>query len=314
MTATHTRRAALTLTTDAGRTVTLSGVGIDQHHLDWGYAVIVHRTQAATVDRAHLFADGGGRQLAYVGMPRARERSTVHAIADHLDQALEDLRTDWASDRRQHWLRDTTRPGTDPRPLPTDPAARAARLRAELDELDRAAPPDVTGQLIEARTRLEKLHLDRRDLEHGGGRWDNTPEGRAARDYRQARLDHQHARERATGRGMGWLERRQWRKEADRLAKVEAFVRDDWQKYVEPAADRLDREINDTTAETTDLERAQRLRKNWLAEHPDYARRVAATQRELQRIEEPEQARLLDALDQARHAPPTPGRDLGLSL
>lgn len=34
--------------------------------------------QGATVDRAHVFADGGGRELAYVAMSRARESSQVY--------------------------------------------------------------------------------------------------------------------------------------------------------------------------------------------------------------------------------------------
>jgi ATP-dependent exoDNAse (exonuclease V) alpha subunit len=119
-------RSALTLTTDASATVTLAGSEIDDQHLDHGYALTVHRTQAATVDRAHLFADGGGRQLGYVAMSRARQRATVHAVADDLDQALDDIETDWTSDRRQRWLTDTTSPGTDPGPSPSTPPPGSA--------------------------------------------------------------------------------------------------------------------------------------------------------------------------------------------
>ena len=73
------------------QTVTLSGEAIDAHHLDHAYATTVHRAQGATVDRAHVYADGGGRELTYVALSRARRSTTVHCVADALDQAVDDL-------------------------------------------------------------------------------------------------------------------------------------------------------------------------------------------------------------------------------
>ena len=62
-------------TTDA---VTLAGEQLDADHLDHGYATTVHRAQGATVDRTHLYADGGGRgarlRRALPG-PRHRHRA-----------------------------------------------------------------------------------------------------------------------------------------------------------------------------------------------------------------------------------------------
>ena len=52
------------------------------------------------MERAHALEDGGGRELAYVKMSRAKERSTVYVVADSLDQAVEDLRREWGTDRR----------------------------------------------------------------------------------------------------------------------------------------------------------------------------------------------------------------------
>ncbi len=97
--------------------------------LDHGYAVTVHRAQGATVDIAHRFEDGGGRELAYVSMSRARQRSTVHVVADNLDQAVDDLRRDWAQERRPRWAIDTGTPTTDPLAAERD---RAVPGRAEL--------------------------------------------------------------------------------------------------------------------------------------------------------------------------------------
>ena len=51
------------------------------------------------MERAHMVAYGGGRELAYLAMSRARGASHVHVVADDVDQAAEDLVTEW---RVQH--------------------------------------------------------------------------------------------------------------------------------------------------------------------------------------------------------------------
>lgn len=66
--------------------------------LSYAYATTVHRSQGATTARAHLFADGGGRELAYVAMSRAREATHVWTVADDLGQAREDLVRDWSTE------------------------------------------------------------------------------------------------------------------------------------------------------------------------------------------------------------------------
>jgi conjugative relaxase-like TrwC/TraI family protein len=95
---------ALTLLTDDNRHVTLTGGHIDAEHLDHGYAITVHREQGATCDRTHYLADGGGRELAYVALSRARHRTTIHAIADDHDQALDDLTYHWSNEAHQRWV------------------------------------------------------------------------------------------------------------------------------------------------------------------------------------------------------------------
>ncbi len=49
----------------------------------------IHRSQGQA-DTAHLFADGGGRELGYVGMSRGKASSIVHVVADDVGQAAED--------------------------------------------------------------------------------------------------------------------------------------------------------------------------------------------------------------------------------
>lgn len=64
------------------------------------------RSQGQTVDRAHVYADGGGRELAYVAMSRAKESSHAYLVADSLDQATEDLQREWSAERRMGWAID----------------------------------------------------------------------------------------------------------------------------------------------------------------------------------------------------------------
>ena len=76
-----TASGSLVLRTDDGRQARLSGEETGADRLALGYATTVHRSQGSTVTRAHLFADGGGRELAYVAMSRARECTHAWLVA-----------------------------------------------------------------------------------------------------------------------------------------------------------------------------------------------------------------------------------------
>ena len=91
VTAVDPDRRQLMARMDDGRDQLFAAEDMTADRLDYGYATTVHRAQGATVDVAHRFHDGGGRELAYVAMSRARHHTTVHVVADDLDQAVEDL-------------------------------------------------------------------------------------------------------------------------------------------------------------------------------------------------------------------------------
>jgi hypothetical protein len=73
---------------------------------------LVPLREGATFDTAHLYADGGGRELGYVAMSRARQTAHVHTVADNTFQAAEDLTWEWSRERRQARAIDTGTPET----------------------------------------------------------------------------------------------------------------------------------------------------------------------------------------------------------
>lgn len=153
------RPEQLTVRFDDGRHERLSGEQLGSDRLDHAYALTVHRMQGATVDRAHVFADGGGRELAYVAVSRTRHTSHVYVVADDLDQAAEDLTVEWSADRRQRWVLDVDEPALDGRARRpslaqrTESTLRLTRLRAEREAIQTVAP--------DADARLRSLDLGR---------------------------------------------------------------------------------------------------------------------------------------------------------
>jgi hypothetical protein len=250
----------------------------------------VHRQQGATADRTHYLAEGGGRELAYVAMSRARGPSIVHAVADDVAQAIEDITHDWSLDRNQQWItRTATTVGVDPaiRPLPERPDARRARLLAELKTLERHAPPNVTAELAATRAAFDRLRRSRDDLFRGAGRWHHTPAGRAARDLDQARRQRQHAEHWTDLRHVGRRERHRWRRVGQSAARAEARAQQDWISHGQPAVEQLDHRITRAEHRVAELETDARFRRRWLAQHPELDRRLQHAQRELRRIDDP---------------------------
>jgi hypothetical protein len=180
-----------------GRQVTLTGDQLSADRLGHGYATTVHRSQGATVDRTHLYADGGGRELAYVGMSRARQTSTAYVVADDVDQASEDLGRDWASGRTPVWAIDTGLPDhhhvTDQTASQLTAqqrdsavaiayARKAAAARAA-EIITRPKPPE---ELNAARDTLTQARTALADLATGTGSYQGTPIGYVHGQQRQA--------------------------------------------------------------------------------------------------------------------------------
>jgi conjugative relaxase-like TrwC/TraI family protein len=72
--------------------------------LDHAYATTIHRAQGVTLDTAHVIANGGGRELAYVALSRARHATTVYAVGDTPADAIHHIESDWTSGRAAAWI------------------------------------------------------------------------------------------------------------------------------------------------------------------------------------------------------------------
>lgn len=165
--AVDTDAVTLTVQMDDGRTHTLESDQIGADKLAHGYATTVHRSQGATFDTTHLHADGGGRELGYVAMSRASESAHVHAVADNIYQAVEDLTSDWSRERRQVWAIDTGTPSDQERhPLEIEADKRApAKLRAVLGrarlKAERTAMTATAADRADPSIRQQVVNLDR---------------------------------------------------------------------------------------------------------------------------------------------------------
>jgi conjugative relaxase-like TrwC/TraI family protein len=246
-------QGTLTLRTDDGQQVVLDADEAGADRLAYGYATTVHRSQGSTTERAHLFADGGGRELAYVAMSRARESTDVWAVADDLPQAVDDLRRDWSARSTPAWAIDTALPdlGTLSRDgfqvLPSSEQARiAALLHAEKNIAGQAVVgirlPDRAATLSQTEQALERARKARADLTHGGGVWTGTEAGRAIRDLAEARAERERA-ERTVEHANRWRNRHKARKSVAEWAAREGDAQARRQTHVAPEITRLHQEI-----------------------------------------------------------------------
>jgi conjugative relaxase-like TrwC/TraI family protein len=220
--------------TEDGRTIVLTGEHIDRQHIDHAYALTVHRAQGSTYDRAHVLAAGGGREVAYVALSRARERTVIHATADDLAQAIDDLKADWSVEHHQRWIADTpATAGREP-----EPAARPDSTALE------PAAMSIDARRAAAQRHLRLLERDYHDLHAGTGRWEHTIEGAAARRAHDARHQLEHARRIATAPTTRRRDRRAAERTLPSLAAAVADAERQWRVVGQPAIAELRRDIN----------------------------------------------------------------------
>jgi conjugative relaxase-like TrwC/TraI family protein len=289
-----------------------------------GYAITIHRSQGATMDTGHRYEDGGGRELAYVAMSRARRLSHVYVVADNRDQAVEDLTRDWSGEHRPRWAIDTGTAAAEFPPsradlqLTPESALRLARLRAEREAVDATIPPDPRPLLKSVESRLADLRQALVELRSGRGRYADTPEGEAAQAL--ARAQHSRCQAEAFARmpNMDWRSRRHWQRSAKASAAEEATAQDRFERASGPERERLEGKISTLEEGRHELLRQVEERDGWLSAHPEAPRRLDHLDREIDRATPRHDDGLdhgllpeLEQLAQARQPDLCAGLDLG---
>jgi hypothetical protein len=271
VTAVDPEAQTLTAITLDGRQLQMGLDDIGADRLAYGYAITAHRAQGTTVEVAHVLDDGGGRELAYVAMSRARNASYVYTTAPDLDQAAQRLTWSWDDERRQQWAIDQARA-----------AQRLDELRAEHQQLIGRIPPDVTDQFAHVHEQQAVLEKDLADLRTGAGRWANTPVRTSYEDLQLARRAHEENLRRVQGPHGGLLARHRSRDDlktsAARLQAAECA----WQCTTEPHARLLEGEGSRFATQIGELEDAQQARAEFIKTHPELIDRINQLRRAIE--------------------------------
>jgi len=287
---------SLVALTPEGALMHMGAEEIASDKLAHAYAITAHRSQGSTVDVTYALEDGGGRELAYVAMSRARGESHVHVVAPGLSQAASRLARAWEDERRQSWA------------IGKEAQSSLGELYAEGVQLSRSVPPDPSHQLDHVRHQSHAVERDIAELYSGTGRWAHADAGLAARAVREAAIDHQRAEELLENPELGRWSRHKARRAlaaaGDRFDK--ALI--DWENTAGPYATRLEAERGRLGSEAARLEQARTSREEFFARHPEVPSRLAEFSRVIERAEEDERQRSWELLKEREHA-----RRLGLS-
>ncbi|HMK97621.1 MAG TPA: AAA family ATPase, partial [Acidimicrobiales bacterium] len=218
---------SLVALTPEGRLLRMGADDIGPDKLAYGFAMTAHRSQGSTVDVTYALEDGGGRELAYVAMSRARAESHVYVVAPGLAQAADRLSWAWDQERRQSWALGNTR------------EVNLAALVSERAALARSVPPDRSFELSELRRQGAVLQQDFDDLHNGAGRWERTQAGEIAHSLRRLALEYQEATKKVEGPELGFWARRSARRQLQDVGARFDEALSAWERTGKPYASQL---------------------------------------------------------------------------
>jgi len=289
----------LTAITPDGRRLHMGAEDLASDRLGYGYAITGHRAQGTTVEVAHVIDDGGGRELAYVAMSRARSASHVYTTASDLTTAAQRLAWSWDDERRQRWATDQARA-----------AERLEVLCAQHRQLVGSIPPLVTDQLAQIREQRDAVENDLADLRTGAGRWANTPVRAGYQNLQAARRAYEENLRRAQDPRRGLLARHRSREDLKISAAIVQATERTWQQRTEPHARLLEGERSRLAAQIGELEDAKQARADFIKAHPDVVDRIS----QLHRAIETQQASADRHRSSAERAPTPPPIMRGRSI
>lgn len=252
---------SLVATTPDGAELRLGPDDIGAERLAHSYAMTAHRCQGSTSDSTYALEDGGGRELAYVAMSRARRESHVHVVAPDLGSAARHLAWAWAQERRQAWA------------LAARREQALAQLMAERRRLLSALPPDPSDQLGQVRQEHSQVEHDLLDLYEGAGRWAGTGAGEAAQALRRASAGYEEASAALASHGL-WA-RHKARSQLDDAASRLDGAREAWDRAGAPHAHQLGARRDRLAGEVAELEQTLAVREAYLAQRPEVPDRLA---------------------------------------
>jgi hypothetical protein len=268
------RDGSLQAVTADGRTLVLDRDATAVERLAHGYAITAHRSQGSTVDVAHFLEDGGGRQLAYVAMSRAREASNVYVASPAPYEAVERLGWAWGVEHRETWATDRGHPEEPP-------VAELAELQNEHLRLTRLIPPEVFREIAALRRDLADLDRSWQILHAGTGHWTGTPVGLAGEALTRAQAEHAWAVERADDMILEYRDHRRAVRAEHRARRAVAAAQRRWDRDGRPEADQIIQRRQPIADRLHTVEAADQARKRWLDQHPDIVDRLETLDRQI---------------------------------
>ena len=315
---------------DGGDLRRLEDEEIGDDRLAHAYAVTVHRSQGSTVQRAHALEDAGGRELAYVKMSRARERSTVYVVADDVEQAREDLVREWSAERRLSWVIDSGNPVTDPAAVeassrvarPMRDALRRGRLVAERAAIAAVIPVDPRAEIKATERQLARLQGQRRELATGTGPYRDGPVGHAVWELRQAEMQVGPVQREIDRSDTTRKDRRRLRGELTDAQGHRIATGRKLAAMIAPELGQLDNEEERLTGHLAQLQGQATEYRRWVVRHPEAVVRIDQLGIEIEALDErlqrgrgaPERAVGLDRSLPWREPDVVQERDLGIDL
>jgi hypothetical protein len=265
--------------TEDGRQLHMGTDDIGAGKLGYGFAMTAHRSQGATVGTTYALADGGGRELAYVAMSRARGESHVYVVANDISTAAERLVWEWA--------RSGARPG---------PWTTSLRSPSPSSILSVPASPSlchltVPGSCARPRTTWPEWAKIGGTSTTAPGAGRSHPAGQAARATREAAVEHQRAKERAERPGLGPWSRHKANPELKEAGARFDRAHEAWRHWGEPHARSFEAQRQRLEADVARLGQAQSKREAFLERQPDVLPRLAHLERDIGVQEQLETAR-----------------------
>lgn len=222
-------------------------------------------------------------------MSRAREHTTLYAVADDVEMAAEDLRRSWGNETRQRWAIDR-QPG-DTRALTPGaaaaPALRLARLRAEHESLSALLPPNPVKEHLRAEIRRNGLRNALYELDHHNahGKWANTPVAEALTAWNKVHYERTAAE--ANSHTAPLLRRPGFARAARDAAQREAPLEAAYEALAGAERARLVPELKAAETEVIGLD-AQKVHYQSFVRfmHPEIPRRLSWLEREMGSVAE----------------------------